>query len=52
MIRRARLRFWLAMLDLADLLHAPRPVYLWLVGRASAATDWGPGAERGEGEPW
>lgn len=49
---RIRLRFWLAMLDVDHAVRAPRVVYLWLVGRASAATDWGPGVERGEGEPW
>lgn len=48
---RARLRFWLAMLDLAHALHAPRPVYLWLVGRASDATDWGPPLAS-TSEPW
>lgn len=37
-----RLRFWLAMLDVAKALHLPHPVYLWLVARASDATDWGP----------
>lgn len=36
-----RLRFWLAMLDLAHYhLRASRAVYLWAVGRASNATDW------------
>lgn len=49
---RARLRFWLAALDGAHGVRAPRPVYLWLVGRASNATDWGEGAKFGEGEPW
>jgi len=37
----ARLRFWLALLDVAHALRAPRPVYLWILGRASNATDWG-----------
>jgi hypothetical protein len=41
-IRRARLRFWLFALDVAQYLRAPRPIYLWIVGRASDATDWGP----------
>ena len=38
---RARLRFWLAMLDAAEHVDAPRWVYLWLVGRTAAAIDWG-----------
>lgn len=48
-----RLRFWLAALDVAEYLRAPLPVCLWLVARASNATDWGPplGAPDGEG-PW
>lgn len=37
---KARLRFWLAMLDVAHYLRAPRSVYLWIVGRASDATEW------------
>ena len=51
MIRSVRLRFWLAMLDVAAASRkyatypvtrsAQRKVYLWLVGRASNATDWG-----------
>jgi hypothetical protein len=32
-----RLRFWLAMLDLAEWLRVPQSVYLWVVGRAGAA---------------
>ncbi len=36
-----RLCFWLAVLDVAHRLRAPRRVYLWIVGRASDATDWG-----------
>lgn len=36
-----RLRFWLAMLDFAHTLRLPHPVYLWLVARASDATNWG-----------
>lgn len=36
-----RLRFWLAMLDLAHACRAPLPIYLWIVGRASDATSWG-----------
>lgn len=49
---RTRLCFWLAALDVSDVLHAPLPVYLWLVRRASNATDWGECAACGEGEPW
>lgn len=49
-----RLRFWLFVMDLANLLPRPRSgrVYLWAVGKASDATDWGEGAELGEGEPF
>lgn len=47
---RARLRFWLAALDIAQALRVPRPVYLWLVARASNATDWGPPVDAPEGE--
>lgn len=36
-----RLRFWLAMLELAVRIRAPRWLYLWFVGRASNAADWG-----------
>lgn len=36
-----KLRFWLAMLDIAEWCHAPQRCYLWLVGKASDATDWG-----------
>ncbi len=46
------LRFWLWALDVAEALHAPRSVYLWLVGRASNATDWGPAVEHNDGPPW
>ena len=54
MIRRARLRFWLAMLDVAHHLRAPAKLYLWIVARASAAEDWGPPIEPRDGEdgPW
>lgn len=51
-MKRACLRFWLAMLDVAHAVRATRAVYLWIVGRASDATDWGPGAKCGEVEPW
>lgn len=51
---RARLRFWLWALDVAHTIRAPRPVYLWLVGRASDATDWGPPPDptSPSGAPW
>jgi hypothetical protein len=52
---KARLRFWLWALDVAHALRGPRSVYLWLVERASNATDWGPAVERNErneGPPW
>lgn len=38
---RTRLRFWLLALDVAHAVRASRCVYLWIVGRASDATDWG-----------
>jgi len=37
-----RLRLWLLAMDLANVLRLPRPIYLWCVGKASDATDWGP----------
>jgi hypothetical protein len=39
-----RLRFWLLMLDAASWLdlHVGCPsLYLWCVGKAGGATDWG-----------
>lgn len=52
-MKRARLRFWLAALDVAEALRAPLPVYLWLVARASNATDWGPPIAEQDGDrPW
>jgi hypothetical protein len=52
-MKRARIRFWLAMLDVAHALRAPLPVYLWIVARASNATDWGPPLDARDGEgPW
>lgn len=36
-----RLRFWLLVLDLVHALKLPRSWYLWVVGKASDATDWG-----------
>lgn len=48
-----RLRFWLAAMETARVLGLPHAVYLWLVRRASDATDWGEGAQpTGEGEPF
>ena len=55
MNQRARLRFWLAMLDVAHYLRAPAGLYLWIVARASAAEDWGPAPEpeQDDGDkPW
>jgi hypothetical protein len=51
---RARLRFWLAALDVAQALHLPLPAYLWIVARASNATDWGPPLAPAPGgeDPW
>lgn len=49
-----RLRFWLAALDaLAAVgLFGSRP-YLWVVGKASDATDWGdPGDFAGLPQGW
>lgn len=48
-----RLRFWLWALDAVHALRLPRSVYLWCVGKASAATDWGDtdGWTKGDG-PW
>lgn len=42
-----RLRWWLALLELCP-SWAPEGVWLWLVGRASAASDW---SQRAAGEP-
>lgn len=59
-----RLRLWLLALDVVDAVERVVPrackrtrrrlraVYLWTVGKASDATDWGPGAECGEERPW
>ena len=46
------LRFWLAMLDAAHAIRAPRCVYLWILGRASDATDWGEVVGDGGDRPW
>ena len=47
------LKFWLLTLDVlaAIGLFGSRP-YLWVVGKASDATDWGDGVDCGEGEPF
>ena len=37
-----RLRLWLLAMDPANALRLPRPIYLWCVGKARDATDWGP----------
>jgi hypothetical protein len=34
------LRFWLLVLDIVHALRLPHRWYLWVVGRASDATDW------------
>lgn len=39
-LRRARLRFWLALADRAEARDLPRWLWLWLICRAAAATDW------------
>lgn len=41
MSRRLRLWLWLHLLDLALAGGAPEGVNLWLIGKASDATDWG-----------
>jgi hypothetical protein len=48
-----RLTFWLLTMDAFQRLglFGSRP-YLWAVGRASDATDWGHGFDHGEGEPF
>ena len=44
-----RLRFWLIATDAAHWLYrrrlASHGLYLWTVGKASDATDWGPALE-------
>jgi len=37
-----RLSFWLAAIDVAHALRLPRSWYLWIVAKASDATDWRP----------
>ena len=51
MTQSIRLTFWLCAMDLFHCLGCDR-AYLWAVGKASDATDWGEGADRGEGEPF
>ena len=56
-LRRIRARFWLLVLDAICLVpggFGSRP-YCWALERASNATDWGGGADCGDGsgeEPW
>jgi hypothetical protein len=48
-----RLRLWLTVLDILSALGLfGSPLYLWAVGKASDATDWGDGVEHVEGEPF
>jgi len=47
-----RLRFWLTVLDIAHTLRLPRSWYLWIVGKASDATDWGPPVDAAGGDPF
>lgn len=51
MIGRLWLLAWLLALDQAHAVGAPRWLYLWLLERASDATDWGPPLE-GDDAPW
>lgn len=46
-----RLRFWLFVVDVANLLGSQR-LYLWAVGKASDATDWGEGVTLDDGGPF
>jgi hypothetical protein len=41
-IRAARLRFWLGVLDATLRLGLPRRFYLWVVGRAAGCIDYPP----------
>ena len=48
-----RLRFWLRALDVCRAMRLPTAIYLWCVGKASDATDWGPPRAREPGmEPF
>ncbi len=47
-----RLCFWLTALDVARALRLPHGWYLWIVGRASDATDWSSGYDNGGPPPW
>lgn len=51
-MRMFRLRFWLGVTELFQTLRVPLSWYLWSVGKASDATDWGPGAKLGDEEPF
>lgn len=48
-----RLRFWLAAVDLMAWcgLFGSR-LYLWAVGKASGAADWGPEVTAERAPPW
>lgn len=46
-----RLRFWFLAMELFHALGWAS-AYLWAVGKASDATDWGEGEVCGEGEPF
>lgn len=58
-MRRLRLAFWLSIMEAVAPLAWQRPqggwcwrLYLWALGKASDATDWGCGAKLGDQEPW
>ena len=52
-MKRARLWFWLHTMDaLSWAERCLRRAYLYAVGKASDATDWGEGAKLGEEEPF
>lgn len=52
-MRKLRLHFWLLTMDtLVALGLFGSRAYLYAVGKASDATDWGEGAVCGEGEPF
>ncbi len=50
-MRKLRLRFWMLAMDVAYWLRADE-LYMYCVGKAGDATDWGEGAKRGDGEPF
>lgn len=48
-----RLRFWLLAMDVLSWLNLDfSRAYLYALRKASDATDWGEGADCGEGEPF